>query len=73
MEIPNFYDIDATPVEPFLPTVVELFECIFGVLGEVSKENGFTAKWQKYEPQFKKFLDSWKQCGNAGSKIKVIL
>lgn len=68
----NFYEIDAATGEPFLPSIIEVYECLFGVLGEVLTENGFETEWQKYQPQIKKFLDSWKQCKNAGGKIKVI-
>lgn len=67
----NFdFDIDEQTFAPLLP---EQFECIVGALGEASTANDMTDQWTKFQPKFKQHLETWKQCGNAGDKIQIVL
>lgn len=60
-----------TSVETF--NLGEQFECIVDAIGDASKANGFSDVWSKTQPKFKNHLDTWKQCGSAGSKLKIVL
>lgn len=49
------------------------FQCIVDAITEASKANGLTDVWSQTQPKLKGHLDSWKQCDNAGSKLKIVL
>lgn len=60
-------------IEEFDASLPEQFECIVGVIGDVSKANGLEELWTKTEPQLLDRLNKWKQCPSAGNKFLVIL
>lgn len=59
--------------DTFAPSLPEQFVCIVGAHGEASNANGLGGEWMKFQPKFKQHLDAWKQCGNAGDKLKIVL
>lgn len=68
MEKPNVFIMSG---EAF--NLGEQYQCIVDAVGEASKANGLTDVWSKTQPKLKGHLDGWKQCGSAGSKLKVVL
>lgn len=51
----------------------EVFQCLFGVTGEVSKANGLAEKWAKYESTLQTLIDNWMNCDGAGKTIDIFL
>lgn len=70
---PSLFGAEAGSAQPYFPTLIEIYECIFGALGEVSIENGLAAQWEKYRPKVEKHFKAWKQCSKAGGKIRTAL
>lgn len=55
----------------FASSLVELFQCMFDVLAQVSKDNGLEELWRGVESDLQQHLDSWAECANLKDPLTV--
>ena len=54
-----------------LQLLVERFQCVLNIFGELSKTYGLTKEFAKIQPVLQKHIDALKQCGTAGSQENI--
>lgn len=53
--------------------VVEQFQCLVSVLGNVSKDNGLSELWSRSEPVLQYHLNNWRKCSDLNNKLAEFL